>query len=483
MRISFFKGLAKIASIVLAFAATISLSACSGDNGSDGINGADGKDGKNGKDAKEVNVDSLASAIRDEITGTLWDSLYAEPYVDTVYKILFDNAFSDAWMDSVREALIDSLKEADFDSMYAKLYDSVYADIYSQAAIRTLNAWTWSVKKDIYGAFANQYPLMYKDYINSKGEVLPVPVSITVKNTCENRTSFSEPEIPCRWKKITVKSWIDGFTDTASVTDFVNPDTTRIFAPSLKFNNKALAVLTAPEQVQIQIRAYALENDHEILFYSSSEPSTIHPMQINGAEYVNVQNRSLWSAVWVTPNMDSITAIHKELEAKLPNGSVKAYQLYDGDESMTESSARLVKAVYEVLSAKGINYVNNTDAGSPGQKIKYPIEVLRTKQANCIEGTNLFASILESLGMHTVIVNIPGHAFLGWSTNEEDSNYNFLETTMAWGSKPSTFAAAYEKGMSTFTNEQEEDHFTDGSSEIILIENARAFGIRPNDIP
>lgn len=113
MRISFFKGLAKIAGIVLVFAATISLSACSGDNGSDGINGADGKDGKNGKDAKEVNVDSLASAIRDEITGTLWDSLYAEPYVDTVYKILFDNAFSDAWMDSVREALIDSLKDAD----------------------------------------------------------------------------------------------------------------------------------------------------------------------------------------------------------------------------------------------------------------------------------------------------------------------------------------------------------------------------------
>lgn len=66
MRISFFKGLAKIAGIVLVFAATISLSACSGDNGSDGINGADGKDGKNGKDAKEVNVDSLASAIRDE---------------------------------------------------------------------------------------------------------------------------------------------------------------------------------------------------------------------------------------------------------------------------------------------------------------------------------------------------------------------------------------------------------------------------------
>ena len=50
--------------------------ACSGENGS------------NGKDAT-VNVDSLANVIRSEITGTLWDSLYAKPYIDTVYNALF----------------------------------------------------------------------------------------------------------------------------------------------------------------------------------------------------------------------------------------------------------------------------------------------------------------------------------------------------------------------------------------------------------
>ena len=68
----------------------ISLTACSGENGADG------------RDADPVNIDSLATAIRNEIsdnlrdtltsiredaTGTLWDSLYAEPYVDTVYKV------------------------------------------------------------------------------------------------------------------------------------------------------------------------------------------------------------------------------------------------------------------------------------------------------------------------------------------------------------------------------------------------------------
>ena len=137
----------------------ISLTACSGENGADG------------RDADPVNIDSLATAIRNEIsdnlrdtltsiredaTGTLWDSLYAEPYVDTVYKILFDNAYSSAWMDSTRQTLIDSLNQANYDSLYQELYDQVYADIYSQTVTRQLDAFSWTVKDNIYLAFANQ---------------------------------------------------------------------------------------------------------------------------------------------------------------------------------------------------------------------------------------------------------------------------------------------------------------------------------------
>lgn len=105
-----------------------------------------GENGASGKDAT-VNVDSLANVIRSEITGTLWDSLYAKPYIDTVYNALFNNAFSSSWMDSTREALIDSLKRADFDSLYSKLYDSVYYDIYSQSVIKNLEASSNTVKK------------------------------------------------------------------------------------------------------------------------------------------------------------------------------------------------------------------------------------------------------------------------------------------------------------------------------------------------
>ncbi len=444
------------------------LQACSGENGADG------------RDAEEVNVDSLATAIRSEVTESLWDTLYAKPYVDTVYKILFDNAFGTAWMDSTRQALVDSLKQADYDSLYAALYDSVYYDIYSQSIIKQLDAYKWTVKEGINLAFANQYPLMYKDYVNSSGDIYPVPVSVIVRNECPSAISIFDTE-PCSWKKIMVKAWITDWTDTGSVSGIVNPDTTDVFAPPLTFDMTKAVKLTAPEKVNIQIRAYALENDHEILFYSASEPTTLYPVQVNGSELQGVKNRNWWFAAWVTPNMDSIPNILNDLKKKLPEGSVKVYQKYSDDETVAESSKRVVQAVYEVLQARKITYLQNNGAGSTGQKINYPIEVLRSRDGLCIETAVLFASILEALGMQVFIVNIPEHAFVGWRTDKNSNTLDFVETTLIGGT--STFAYANSSGIEKFNEQLDAGSFESGDAELIDIEAVREYGIVPNDIP
>ena len=457
------------------------LTACSGEDGKDGIAGAKGEngiDGKDGKDAKEVNVDSLAKVLREEITGTLWDSLYAEPYVDTVYKILFDNAYGTSWMDSTRQALIDSLNQANYDSLYKKLYDSVYTDIYSKNAIRTLDAFIWTSKENIYGAFANQYPLMYKNFAASDGTEYPMPLSVMVRNTCERGNA----NVPCRWKKVLLKSWVEGFSDTASVTGIVNPDTSVVLAPSFKFNNKALLALTAPQSVQFQIRVYALENDQEILFYSSSKATKIYPMQINGGELVGIANPHFWEAVWVTPGMDSISTILNELKGELPDSTVKIYQKYADDESVPYSSRRVAKAIFNVLHKRGIHYVQNNGAGTTAQKINYPIEVLRSRDGLCIETTILFASILEALGMQALIIEIPGHAFVGWRVEKDSKILDFMETTML-GNPDATADQANLSAQLKYADEVEDGHFESGESRVIDISKAREFGVLPNDIP
>ena len=489
----------RVLSSALAVCTAFTLSACSGDSGDDGIagtdgrdgvsgidgkdgasgkDGKDGKDGRDGKDAAEVNVDSLAQVLRDEITGTLWDSLYAEPYVDTVYKILFDNAYSAAWMDSTRQALLDSLKLADYDSLYQKLVDSVYNDIYYQNAIRTMDAFIWTYKEQIYGAFANQYPLMYKDYLGTDGKPFPMPLSVKVRNTCDKNNS----NVPCRWKKVMLKTWITGFTDTATVTGIANPDTSVILAPSYKFNNAALLAVTSPIATQFQVRVYALENDREILFYSASQPTTVHPMQVNGGELVGLKNRELWKTVWVTPAMDSIDNILNDLKQKLPGGTVKVYQQYSADTSIAQSSRRVGKAVFEILQARGIAYVQNNGVGSPSQKVNYPIEVLRSRDGLCIETTHLFASIFEALGMQPIIIEIPGHAFVGWRQNLNSNIIDFLETTMI-ANKNATFSEALNKGNQTFDAEKAAGNFDTGVSSFVDVEQTRIYGVRPNNIP
>lgn len=124
----------------------------------------------------------------------------------------------------------------------------------------------------------------------------------------------------------------------------------------------------------------------------------------------------------------------------------------------------------------------NNGVGSPSQKVNYPIEVLRSRDGLCIETTHLFASIFEALGMQPLIVEIPGHAFVGWRTDYNSNVADFLETTMIANSK-ATFIDAINSGNQTFDEEQESGNFDTGASTIVDIEEARAMGIRPNDIP
>lgn len=278
-----------------------------------------------------------------------------------------------------------------------------------------------------------------------------------------------------------VKAWVEGFSDTGSVTTFVNSDTTKLFAPQLHFKPESYLDLKAPAQAQYQIRAYALENDHEILFFSETKPVTVHPVQVYGTELVGVQNMNWWHAAWVTPNMDSIQNILNDLKGKLPDSTVKTYQLYSADTSIAQSSRRVVQAVFEVLQARTIHYVQNPDAGSPGQKIKYPIETLRNRDGLCIETTVLVASVLEAIGLQTFLVMVPGHSFVGWRTEKGSSTLDFVETTLL-GSE-SSFSYANSAAIKRYNEEVTDGTFASGESELIDLEKVRRYGIMPNDIP
>lgn len=545
--------------VLIAVALSFCIVACSGADGKDGIAGADGRDGRdglagtNGKDGAPgadgkdavVNLDSLADAIRKEISGSLWDSvktapnidtvyknlfdqafgeawmdstrqaiidslyaesymdsvngdlfgkafgkewmdsvrqtlidsLYAETYVDSVYRSSFDSAFSEAWIDSARQALIDSLKEADYDSLYNKLYDSVYSDIYRQSIIKTLYAKDDGMD-EIYGAYANQYSLMYKDFPiadeNGDSIIIQSPFPIFIYDSCD---VLSES---CNQKKIMVKTWISGYTDTITATGVVKPHSRLILSPSFKFNDNALYALSAPKQTLRHIEAYALENNCKMLFYTESKPVTIHPMQIFSTKAI--PDKRLWIGAWVTPMADSITKIVDEVAKKLPNGELKVYQKYEQDESIEMSTYRVVKAVFEVLQSRNIKYVENNGAASLGQRVNYPVETLRKRQGICIETAVLFASVLERLGLLTYVIFIPSHAFVGWIENPLGDDLSFVETTMI-GNTSWTFYDAVQEGIRHYYDPLGDESYEMDSTFSVPIYRLRELGLMPNNIP
>lgn len=67
------------------------------------------------------------------------------------------------------------------------------------------------------------------------------------------------------------------------------------------------------------------------------------------------------------------------------------------------------------------------------QRTRLPGEVLSSTNAQCLEGTLTFATLMEAIGIKPIVVLVPGHAFIGWHTVDKDGTKGeplFVETTM-----------------------------------------------------
>jgi hypothetical protein len=133
---------------------------------------------------------------------------------------------------------------------------------------------------------------------------------------------------------------------------------------------------------------------------------------------------------WVTPHIQPIQALLRRAADLVPERQIWGYQ---GDDETIVT--RQVRALFEALKAVGISYVNSIVDIKAGprlitQRTRLPRESLKHRNANCIDGTVLFASLLESASLHAAIVIVPGHAFVAWEKWRGRDDWDYLETTM-----------------------------------------------------
>ena len=126
---------------------------------------------------------------------------------------------------------------------------------------------------------------------------------------------------------------------------------------------------------------------------------------------------------FVTPNMETISylggKVSEELRQETGSGSIVGYP--EGREHVYS----LCCAAYRAVSSLGIHYITvPASFGVPGQRIRFADNIYKYKQGNCLDLTLLFASLLESFGLHPVLLMQEGHAYVGCHTKDwyfEDS--------------------------------------------------------------
>jgi hypothetical protein len=143
-----------------------------------------------------------------------------------------------------------------------------------------------------------------------------------------------------------------------------------------------------------------------------------------------MRDMSRYLGAFVTPNAPSLMKYLRTAARYHPDGRLRGYQKGTAD---VESQ---VKAIYDALKHDAdITYVNSMidfspDLGTRSQRVRLPRESLDHKEANCIDGTVLFASLLEGISLSAALVVLPGHALVAWQEDPNKDEWTYLETTM-----------------------------------------------------
>jgi len=120
---------------------------------------------------------------------------------------------------------------------------------------------------------------------------------------------------------------------------------------------------------------------------------------------------------YMTPNHPNIVSVLQNASKwMLVNGMNPSLEGYQSNAKRVEE---MVGAVYNAVKEANIIYSNPPASFFGPQRIRLCETVFEQKFATCMDMTILFASCLESFGLHPVLITAPGHIFAGVWLNEK----------------------------------------------------------------
>ncbi|MFH1285316.1 MAG: hypothetical protein ABIH99_01915 [Candidatus Micrarchaeota archaeon] len=263
-----------------------------------------------------------------------------------------------------------------------------------------------------------------------------------------------------------IAGWSDEFKKTLSIAPGEEREVDQTFTFKDKFfSNNELAPATAN---------FKIEQEGRVVFEQSKE------LDIGAKGDIIWSSEEQWDlaptiAVWVTPHdpcVEQVISLAKEKKEDRAMGGYVGYSsMYvSGRESETYAQA---EAAYKAIQDLGVSYVNSYISFTPGesQRVRLPWESVEQKSGNCIDGSVLFASVFENLGMNARIILVPGHAFVGVESYDGSNKYLYIETTLLG---TNSFEDAVDSAASTFNEYKNTDEIM-----AIDISDYRELGITP----
>lgn len=177
------------------------------------------------------------------------------------------------------------------------------------------------------------------------------------------------------------------------------------------FDEQKLELYT--EAIQTQLHFHLKQNDEVLVEHQVS--IRILPND----HWIGLSMMPELICSFITPNQ---SLIH-ELIVKASEELVKicGSNVFSGYLSQDENYVLAqIQAIYQAVWKHHIIYtISNVSYENYGQRVRLPKDVLRMNSGNCIEVSCLFASLLEAIHLHPVIVFIKGHAYVGCWLKEE----------------------------------------------------------------
>ncbi|MBO4606743.1 MAG: DUF4011 domain-containing protein [Prevotella sp.] len=210
----------------------------------------------------------------------------------------------------------------------------------------------------------------------------------------------------CDWRELTVSLSGEFLASSETVLDLIpQGQTVTIGGLAIKPDVEKLRKLTESVETTFTLQ---VSNGERVLLSSS------HPVRLMAIdEWPGISVMPELTAAFVTPNAPETAQVRinaaKQLERLTGSSSLDEYQTQDPNRVRAQ-----VASVYEALRDESLVYcAPPASFEKSGQRIRLMSQLLTQKLGTCADLSLAFATCLESMGLHPLLIISEGHMFVG----------------------------------------------------------------------